>query len=60
MRTSIKKVATAIKTADYEIATAEFKKAVPVIDSMTGKGLMHKNKAARTKSRLNAKIKNLK
>lgn len=60
MRTSIKKVATAIKTADYDNATAEFRKAVPVIDSMTGKGLMHKNKAARTKSRLNAKIKNLK
>ncbi|MGD8418355.1 MAG: 30S ribosomal protein S20, partial [Pseudomonadales bacterium] len=30
--------------------------AIPVIDGMVGKGIMHKNKAARHKSRLNAKI----
>ena len=60
MRTSIKKVAAAIQTADYETAQAEFKKAMPVIDAATGKGILHKNTAARTKSRLNAKIKNLK
>lgn len=60
MRTSIKKVGAAIKTADHEAAQAEFKKAMPVIDAMAGKGHMHKNKAARTKSRLNAKIKSLK
>jgi len=60
MRTSIKKVAAAIQTADYEAAQAEFKKAMPVIDSATGKGVVHKNTAARTKSRLNTKIKSLK
>ena len=60
MRTSIKKVATAIQTADYDAAQAEFKKAMPVIDGATSKGVLHKNTAARTKSRLNAKIKSLK
>jgi small subunit ribosomal protein S20 len=60
LRTSIKKVVSAISSSDYEAAQAEFKQACPVIDSLTGKGVVHKNKAARTKSRLNAKIKGLK
>lgn len=60
MRTSIKNVVAAIETADYDVAQAVFKKAVPSIDSAVSKGLIHKNKAARTKSRLNTRIKTLK
>jgi small subunit ribosomal protein S20 len=60
MRTSVKMVATAIESADYETAQAAFVKAVPSIDSAANKGLIHKNKAARTKSRLNTRIKELK
>lgn len=60
MRTAVKTIATAIESADYETAQAAFKKAVPSIDSAANKGLIHKNKAARTKSRLNARIKDLK
>jgi len=57
VRTSIKNIVKAIDNGDKEAASAAFKAAVPVIDSMTTKGVMHKNKAARHKSRLNAQIK---
>lgn len=60
MRTSVKMVAAAIDTADYDAAQAAFQKAMPVIDSAVSKGLIHSNKAARTKSRLNTRIKSLK
>ena len=53
VRTSIKKVVTAIETADYEVAQSTFKTAVPIIDASVSKGILHKNKAARTKARLN-------
>jgi len=57
VRTSIKSIIKAIDNGDKEAASAAFKAAVPVIDSMATKGVMHKNKAARHKSRLNAQIK---
>ena len=57
MRTYVKKVVLAIEAGDKEAATAAFKKAVPVLDRYATKGLIHKNKAARHKSRLNAHIK---
>ena len=57
LRTHIKKVVKAIKASDKEAATAAYTAAVPVIDSMTTKGLIHKNKAARHKTRLNSHIK---
>ncbi|MDK1025030.1 MAG: 30S ribosomal protein S20 [Gammaproteobacteria bacterium] len=60
MRTSVKMVAAAIDTADYDAAQAAFQKAMPVIDSAVSKGLIHRNKAARTKSHLNTRIKSLK
>lgn len=56
MRTAIKKVITAIQGGDHEVAMAAFRDAQPVIDSMVGKGIIHRNKAARHKSRLNAQI----
>ncbi|MBO9481381.1 MULTISPECIES: 30S ribosomal protein S20 [Gammaproteobacteria] len=59
VRTSIKKVIKAIDTRDVEAAKAAFTAAVPVIDRMADKGIIHKNKAARHKSRLNAQIKAL-
>ena len=40
-------------------ATESYREAVPQIDEMAGKGLIHANKAARHKSRLNKAIKNL-
>ncbi len=60
VRTYIKKVIAAIGTKDYTAATAAYQLAVPVIDRMADKGIIHKNKAARHKSRLNAHIKALK
>ena len=57
MRTSMKKVVKLIKTGDKHGAADAYKAAVPVIDSAAGKGLIHQNKAARHKSRLNAHIK---
>ena len=57
MRTYLKKVVKAIATEDKEAATEAFKQAAPVLDSAATAGLIHKNKAARHKSRLNAQIK---
>ena len=56
MRTAIKDVVKAIGRGKKEEAQAAYKQAVPVIDRMADKGMMHKNKAARHKSRLNAHI----
>ncbi len=59
VRTYIKKVIAAIGSGDKEAAQAAYAAAVPVIDRMADKGIIHKNKAARHKSRLNAQIKAL-
>ena len=59
IRTSIKKVVKAIDAKDAEAAQAALTAAVPVIDRMADKGIIHKNKAARHKSRLNAQVKAL-
>ena len=56
MRTYIKKVVSAIESGNRADAEAAYRAAAPVIDQMAGKGLIHKNKAARHKSRLNAHI----
>ena len=58
-RTYIKKVIAAIDAGDAEAAKAALAEAVPVIDRIADKGIIHKNKAARHKSRLNAKVKAL-
>ena len=57
VRTAIKKVVKAIDSGDKAAATAAYTEAVPVIDASVTKGHVHKNKAARHKSRLNAHIK---
>lgn len=59
MRTYIKKVNTAVTKQNKEEATQTFKTATAILDKMVSKGLIHKNKAARHKHRLNAKIKAL-
>lgn len=59
VRTYIKKVLAAINAKDVEAAKAAYAEAVPVIDRIADKGIIHKNKAARHKSRLNEQIKKL-
>ena len=57
MRTALKKVLKALESGDKEAAQSAYKEAMPVLDVVAGKGLTHKNKVARHKSRLNAHIK---
>ncbi len=56
-RTYLKKVLSTIETGDKAAAQAAYVAAVAVIDRIADKGLIHKNKAARHKSRVNAKLK---
>lgn len=56
VRTTIKKVLNAVKSGDKDAAQAAYKDAVPAIDTSVSKGIMHKNKAARHKHRLNQKV----
>lgn len=59
VRTYVKKVVTAIESGDKAAAQAAFQEAQPVIDRIADKGIIHKNKAARHKSRLSAQIKEM-
>ena len=59
MRTFFKKVIIAIEAGNKEAASQAFAEMQPVMDRMATKGLIHKNKAARHKARLAAKIKAL-
>ena len=59
VRTYIKKVVRAIEAKDKDAAQAAYSQAVPIIDRMVTQGIIHKNKAARHKSRLNAGIRAL-
>ena len=56
MRTYMKKVVSAIEAGQKETAQEAFTALVPVLDRYATKGLIHKNKAARHKSRFNAQI----
>ena len=56
VRTYIKKVQAAIDENNAEAASAALAAAIPIIDRMANKGILHKNKAARHKSRLTAAI----
>lgn len=57
LRTAIKRVIAAIATGDKAKAEAEYKVSTSTIDSIADKKIIHKNKAARHKSRLYAAIK---
>ncbi len=59
MRTFMKKVSAAIDAGDKDTAGSAFKTAQPMIDAMVNKGILHKNKAARHKSRIVRSIKAL-
>lgn len=59
LRTYIKKIIAAVNDGNADQAKAAYQAAVPVIDSAANKGLIHKNKAARSKSRLNAKVRGI-
>ena len=59
MRTAIKKVIKAIEAGDTAEAATAFKAGAAEVASMVNKGLTHKNKAARHKSRLNKAVKAL-
>ena len=56
-RTAVKKVLKVVESGDKAAAQAEFVAATKVMDRIADKGVFHKNKAARHKSRLAAKIK---
>ena len=58
-RTYIKKVQTAILASNKDAAHKALLEAIPVIDKMVTKKIMHKNKAARHKSQLFAQIKKM-
>ncbi len=55
-RTVVKKVLAAIEAGNKDEAQKAYQAAVPVIDKISTKGLIHKNKAARHKSRLNKAV----
>jgi small subunit ribosomal protein S20 len=59
LRTAIKKITTAIGTGDAAKADAALKSEVSTIDRTASRGIIHKNKAARQKSRLAKKAKAL-
>ncbi|MDP4836361.1 MAG: 30S ribosomal protein S20 [Burkholderiales bacterium] len=59
LRTAIKRVRSAIDTGDKAAAAEVLQKATSVIDRVADKNIIHKNKAARHKSRLSAAIKSL-
>ena len=55
-RTYLKRVNAALAAGDKEAAAAAFETAVPALDKLVGRGILHRNKAARHKSRLHAQI----
>jgi small subunit ribosomal protein S20 len=59
MNTRIKRVLEAIKSGDLEKSREEYRLATSALDKMATKGLIHKNKAARHKSRLNTHLRKL-
>jgi small subunit ribosomal protein S20 len=60
LRTSIRKVRTAVDAGDAEASTAAFQMATKKLDQAAAKSVIHANKAARTKSRLSKAIKAIK
>lgn len=59
IRTTIKKVVKALDANDKAAATTAYAEMVPVLDRYANRGQIHKNKAARHKSRLTARIRAL-
>ena len=59
-RSSIKKVLKSLAEKNADQSTKDFITATSIMDKLVTKGLIHKNKAARHKSRLNKQIKAIK
>jgi small subunit ribosomal protein S20 len=59
LRTAVKNVRKAIEAGDKSAAQGVYISAVSTIDSIADKNIIHKNKAARHKSRLSAAIKSM-
>ena len=59
VRSAVRKVVVAIQAGNKAEAAAALKAAAPVIDAMARKGIIHRNKAARHKSRLAEQVKAL-
>lgn len=59
VRTYLKKTYAAIESGEAEAAQTAYNTFVPILDRIADKGIIHKNKAARHKSRLNAQVKAL-
>jgi small subunit ribosomal protein S20 len=59
MRTKVKNTKKAIEAKAVEDAQKAFQIAVPTVDSMVNKGIIHRNKAARIKSRLAKRLNTL-
>lgn len=59
LRSAIKKVVKALEAKDKAAAEAAYQSAEPVLDRYASRGLIHKNKASRHKSRLSAHIRAL-
>jgi small subunit ribosomal protein S20 len=59
MRTKVKSVVSAIESGNKDKAVEAYTTAIPAIDSSVSKGILHKNKAARQKSRLNSRIQSM-
>ena len=57
VKTQVKKVISALRDGKIDVAETEFRAAASHLDRAAGKGVIHKNNAARRKSRLQAVIK---
>jgi small subunit ribosomal protein S20 len=59
LRTSLKNVATVAGTKDKKAITEAINTAIPLVDRMAKKGLIHRNKAARHKHQMNELLRSL-
>ena len=59
MRTAVKSLEASLDAGDKDAATKAYKDAASALDKAVTKGLIHKNNAARKKSRMNARVKAL-
>ena len=59
MRTAVKSLEASLEAGDKDAATKAYKDAARALDKAVTKGLIHKNNAARKKSRMNARVKAL-
>ncbi len=59
MRSALRKVIAGIASGNQETARTSYQEAVPMIDTLVTKKIVHRNKAARHKSRLAARIRQM-